>query len=51
MADRNGLQGVGLLFATITLAVVMTAAVVVKGHADSGYAIDKASTSAYAVIR
>jgi hypothetical protein len=35
MADRVGLKFVGFIFATVTLAVMLTAAMVVKGHADS----------------
>jgi hypothetical protein len=39
MADRGSLKFVGLIFATITFAVMLTAATVVATHADSGYAI------------
>jgi hypothetical protein len=35
MADRNGLKIVGVLFATITLAVMLTTAVVVASQAGS----------------
>lgn len=40
MADRNGLKFLGLLFASVTLAVMLTTAFVVKGHADGQYAMD-----------
>jgi hypothetical protein len=43
MADRNGLQFVGFIFATVTLAVMLTAAMVVKGHADGAYVLDGVS--------
>ena len=40
MADRSGLKFVGFIFATITLAVMLTAVTVVKTYADGGYAIE-----------
>jgi hypothetical protein len=43
MADRVGLKFVGFIFATVTLAVMLTAAMVVKGHADGAYTLDGAS--------
>jgi hypothetical protein len=43
MADRRGLQLVGCIFATVTVAVMLTAAMVVKGYADGGYQPDLAS--------
>jgi len=39
MADRSGLKFVGFIFATITLAVMLTAATVVKTYADGGYSL------------
>jgi len=36
MADRSSLKIVGFIFATITLAVMLTTAMVVKGYADGG---------------
>jgi hypothetical protein len=42
MADRNGLRFVGFIFATVTLVVMLTATMVVKGYADGGYAPDSA---------
>ena len=43
MADRGGLKFVGFIFATVTLAVMLTAAMVVKGHADGAYRLDATS--------
>jgi len=43
MADRSGLQLVGLIFATVTVAVMLTAAMVVKGYGDGAYRLDVAS--------
>ena len=40
MADRSGLKLVGFIFATVTLAVMLTAGMVVKGHADGAYTLD-----------
>jgi len=40
MADRRGLRLVGFIFATVTVAVMLTAAMVVKGYADGAYALD-----------
>jgi hypothetical protein len=42
MADRSGLKLVGFIFATVTLAVMLTAAMVVKGHADGSYSLEAA---------
>ena len=36
MADRRGLKLVGLIFASITIAVMATTTVVVKSYADGG---------------
>jgi hypothetical protein len=43
MADRGGLKFVGFIFATVTLAVMLTAGMVVKGHADGAYTLDGVS--------
>ncbi|MEA2940811.1 MAG: hypothetical protein QOD09_1340 [Bradyrhizobium sp.] len=43
MADRIGLKFVGFIFATVTLAVMLTAAMVVRGHADGVYTLDGSS--------
>lgn len=40
MADRGGLKIVGFIFATVTLAVMLATAMVVKGHADGAYSFD-----------
>ena len=40
MADRSGLKFVGFIFATVTLAVMLTTAMVVKGYADGGYSLE-----------
>jgi hypothetical protein len=40
MADRSGLKLVGFIFATITLAVMLTAATVVNTYADGGYSLE-----------
>jgi hypothetical protein len=40
MADRSGLKLVGFIFASITIAVMATTTVVVKGYADGVYALD-----------
>ncbi len=43
MADRTGLKFLGFIFATVTLAVMLTAAMVVKGSADGAYASESVS--------
>ncbi|MDB5577478.1 MAG: hypothetical protein JWR80_2654 [Bradyrhizobium sp.] len=40
MADQRGLKFVGFIFATVTLAVMLTAGMVVKGHADGAYTFE-----------
>ena len=40
MADRSGLKFVGFIFATVTMAVMLTAAMVVKTYADGVYTIE-----------
>ena len=42
MADRGGLKIVGFIFATVTLAVMLTTGAVVKGYADGAYSFDSA---------
>jgi hypothetical protein len=37
VADRNGLRLIGILFATVTFAVMSTTILVVKGHADGNF--------------
>lgn len=43
MADRGGLKLVGLIFATVTIAVMLTAVMVVKGYAEGSYRLEVAS--------
>ena len=43
MADRSGLKLVGFIFATITLAVMLTTAMVVNSYADGGYTLESTS--------
>lgn len=50
MADRNGLKFLGWIFASVTVAVMLTSAMVVKGHADGSYTM-QASTSIADAIR
>jgi acid phosphatase family membrane protein YuiD len=45
MADRDGLRFVGFIFATVTLVVMLTAAMVVRGHADGAYSLDGAAVA------
>jgi hypothetical protein len=40
MADRGSLKFVGFIFATVTLAVMLTAGMVVKTYADGVYTIE-----------
>jgi hypothetical protein len=42
MADRSGLKFVGFIFATVTMAVMLTATMVVSTYADGGYPIETA---------
>ena len=44
MADRSGLKFLGFIFATVTLAVMLFTAMVVKGYADGVYTLDAAPT-------
>ena len=43
MADRGALKLVGFIFATVTVAVMLTAAMVVRGYADGTSRLDVAS--------
>jgi hypothetical protein len=43
MADRGGLKLVGFIFATVTVAVMLTTTMVVKGYADGVYTLDAAA--------
>jgi hypothetical protein len=40
MADRTGLKFVGFVFATVTLAVMLTTGMVVRGYADGAYTLE-----------
>jgi hypothetical protein len=40
MADRSGLKFVGFIFAAVTMGVMLTTAMVVKGYADGGYTLE-----------
>jgi hypothetical protein len=40
MADRGSLKFVGFIFATVTMAVMLTAGMVVKTYADGVYTIE-----------
>lgn len=42
MADRFGLKLVGLIFASVTIAVTLATTIVVKGYADGVYALESA---------
>jgi hypothetical protein len=42
-ADRNGLKLVGFIFATVTLAVMLTTGMVVKGYANGDYSLETAT--------
>jgi hypothetical protein len=44
MADRGSLKLVGFIFATVTLAVMLTTGMVVKGYADGVYSLESAAT-------
>jgi hypothetical protein len=43
MTDRGGLKLVGFIFATVTVAVMLTTTMVVKGYADGVYTLDAAA--------
>jgi hypothetical protein len=40
MADRRGLKLLGFIFATVTIAVMFTTAMVVNGYADGAYSLE-----------
>ena len=44
MADRSHLKLVGFIFATVTLCVMLTTAMVVQGYADGGYTLESTSS-------
>ena len=45
MADRSGLRLIGFLFATVTIAVMSTTVLIVKGQADANHLIENSSAS------
>ena len=46
MADRRGLKLLGFIFATVTIAVMLTTAMVVKGYADGAYSLENEQVAA-----
>jgi hypothetical protein len=44
MADSGSLKFVGFIFASVTLAVMLTTGVVVKGYADGAYSLENTSS-------
>jgi hypothetical protein len=42
MADRGALKLVGIIFASVTIAVMLATTMVVKGYADGDYRLDGA---------
>jgi hypothetical protein len=45
MADRGGLKLMGFIFATVTVAVMLTAGMVVKGYADGVYTLENTTVA------
>ena len=43
MADRGALKLVGIIFASVTIAVMLTTTMVVKGYSDSVYSLESAA--------
>lgn len=43
MADRVGLKVLGAIFATITVAVMLTTGMVVKGYSDGAFKLESSS--------
>ena len=46
MADRRGLKLLGFIFATVTIAVMLTTGMVVKGYADGSYSLENVRVAA-----
>ena len=46
MADRHGLKLLGFIFATVTIAVMFTTTMVVKGYADGTYSLENDQVTA-----
>jgi hypothetical protein len=49
MADRGSLKFVGFIFASVTLAVMLTTGMVVKGYADGAYSLEATSSISHGV--
>jgi hypothetical protein len=45
MADRTGLKLVGFIFATVTLVVMLTTGMVVKGYADGAFSLESTAVA------
>lgn len=43
MADRVGLKVLGIIFLSVTLAVMLTTGMIVKGYADGAYTLESSS--------
>jgi hypothetical protein len=43
MADRVALKVLGAIFATVTVAVMLTTGMVVKGYADGAFTLESSS--------
>jgi hypothetical protein len=43
MADRVGLKVLGAIFATVTVAVMLTTGMVVKGYADGAFTLESSA--------
>jgi hypothetical protein len=46
MADRRGLKLLGFIFATVTIAVMFTTGMVMKGYADGAYSFESERVAA-----
>ncbi|WP_298256125.1 hypothetical protein [Bradyrhizobium sp.] len=46
MADRRGLKLLGFIFATVTIAVMFTTTMVVKGYAEGAYSLETEQVAA-----
>jgi len=46
MADRRGLKLLGFIFATVTVGVMLTTTMVVKGYADGAYSLETEQVAA-----
>ncbi len=45
MADRASLKLVGFIFATVTVVVMLTAGMVVKGYADGAFSLESTAVA------